>query len=320
LSRDLQGCRANAIIYQKHGKIKLFIHINIDNTLFWCNVLSMFKGEFKFNLTDALMERGPQYCRAYHATNEPINEWLKLTPATHPRVLTVAASGDQPLMYATAGTSQVDTFDITINACAVMDFKTSALQLITNFSEYKDIIQNLFQLDHLDKISTQQYATFMHIVKNMPIRTRPLVQNILKKHCNQTAFSQHTSRNLRFPADDTQFAQVQSQTRAPFNFIWSELTNVHHYIDETYDIINVSNIFDHYLWYKNSPKSVFDAITSLWPYLRRGGYMLCTTSDYYHIDTIELISTNIAKIQANIIPYFNPTQRPWQAIVLQKTR
>lgn len=288
--------------------------------LFWCNIYGMFKGEFKFDLQDALMARGAQYCRAYHATNEPITDWLPLVPVQNPRVLTVAASGDQPLMHAAAGASHVDTFDITVNACAVMDFKTSALHTITKLAEYQDAVQNLVQLDGLDEIGTRQYATFMRIVDNMPMRTRPLMQKIIHTYCNQTAFSQHISRKLRFPTNADQFAKMQACARTPFNFIWSDLTNVHHYIEGEYDIINVSNIFDHYLWYKDSPKSVFDSIKSLWPHLRTNGYMLCTSTDEENLMTIRLISTMIENLHADAVMHINPALYPWMAIVLQKTR
>lgn len=288
--------------------------------LFWYNIHNMFIGEFKFNLHDALMSRGAQYCRAYHTTNEPITQWLPLTQIKNPRVLTVAASGDQPLMYAAYGASQIDTFDITVNACAVMDFKTTALQTVANISEYTDAVQSLIKLDELDQIGTRQFSTFMRIVDNMPMRTKTLMQNIIKTHLYQTAFSQHVSHKLRFPCETTQFEQIQTAIKSPFNFIWADLTNVHKYIDGNYDIINVSNIFDHYLWYKDSPKSVFDAINSLTPHLRTGGYMICTSTDSENLHTVRLISTMIANLHANISTDVNPLQYPWQAIVLQKTR
>lgn len=250
----------------------------------------MFKGEFKFDLHDALMARGQQYCRAYHTTNEPITEWLSLTPVKNPRVLTVAASGDQPLMYAGAGAAHIDTFDITVNACAVMDFKTTALQQKLNLSEYQDAVQTLIKLDQLETMGTRQLSAFMRIVDNMPLRTRPILQSIIRTNFNLDAFSQHTIKKLKLPTDEAQFAKMQKSVHAPFNFIWSDLVNVHHYIDGEYDIINLSNIFDHYLWYKNSPKSVFDSIKSLWPHLRPGGYMLCTSTAPDNLETIQLIA------------------------------
>ena len=280
----------------------------------------MFKGEFKFDLHDALMARGAQYCRAYHTTNEPVDKWLPMTPVSKPRVLTVAASGDQPLMYKSAGASHIDTFDITFNACAVMDFKMSALQLTESIAEYQDMVGNLINLDELDTTGTRQHATFMRIVDNMPQRTRQLMQNIIRRNLYQDAFSQHTARKLRFPTDATQFQEMKACAEKPFNFIWSDLINVHQYINDTYDIINVSNIFDHYLWYKNSPKSVLDSIKSLWPHLRSGGYMLCTSTSEENIITIKLIATQIAKLNTDISLYNNLSHYPWMTIVLQKSR
>lgn len=113
---------------------------------------------------------------------------------------------------------------------------------------------------------------------------------------------------------------MRAASPAPFNFIWADLINVHHYINGEYDIINVSNIFDHYLWYKDSPKSVFDSIKNLTPHLRTGGYMLCTSTDDENLRTVRLISTMIKGLHADVSMNRNRSQYPWMSIVLQKTR
>lgn len=236
----------------------------------------MFKGEFKFDLQTALQQNTafsmPQYSDAYHTTNEPIIDWLPLTPVKGKRILTVAASGDQPLMYAAYGAAYVDTFDITINACAVMDFKTTALQSL-DYSNYAKMVQNLINLDDPDVIKN---ADLLRIISNMPARTCMLMYDLIMSR--PEAFSQHPTPRIAFPKDPQTYAKMQKAVKRPFNFIWANLANLSHYIDGKYDIINVSNIFDHILWVNNqSADSVFVTIAQLMSHLNVGGHIICTT-------------------------------------------
>ena len=165
----------------------------------------MFKGDFEFNLRDALDQNQlvyfPQYEQAYCITNEPIEEWLKLTPVKNPRVLTVAASGDQPLMYAAHGASHVDTFDLTLNACVMLDFKKSALQQL-NFSQYLDTVQ---ELRHLDMLAASENT--IRVVSNMPPRTRALMQKIIRHRPN--AFQRDMDDDTVFPSNENTYAKMQ---------------------------------------------------------------------------------------------------------------
>lgn len=246
----------------------------------------MFTGQFKFNITDAMDKRlqlhHPEYYGTYHTTNEVIEDQLPLAPIKNPRVLTVAASGDQPLMYASTGASEIDTFDISVFACMVMDFKTSALQFMT-YPEYMQSVQNLY---HLDKLELTH--KIIQTINNMPQRTRTLMYNA--RMYRPDALSQHPTKTPAFPTISQRYSQIKSSVKTPFNFIWADLENVSHYIHGQYDIINISNIFDHYLRCKESPAdAICDTIINLWTHLRLGGYIVCTSNCAETVNTIEQV-------------------------------
>lgn len=280
----------------------------------------MFKGEFKFDLQDALRQSlhcQPQYCDAYHTTNEPIEEWLPLTPVKNPRVLTVAASGDQPLLYAANGAAHIDTFDLTINACAIMDFKTAAIQSM-NFSEYMDAVHVLGALPKMKK-GDPRINTIFNIIRNMPQRTQALMCNTVL--WRPSVFSKQFNNKPRFPQSAQRYKQIQETIRAPFNFIWADLANISHYINDQYDIINISNIFDHYLWARpDSAQAIFNTIQSLCPYLNVNGYLLCTTTSYETLDILDLAPKRMPNLDIKISFYDKAPMAAFCPIVIQKTR
>lgn len=231
----------------------------------------MFQGEFKFDLNDATTMGRPEYISTYHTTNEPLAEWMDLIPVENRRVLTVAASGDQALSYAAHGASHIDTFDITINACAIMDFKTTALRLMDHM-EYHSTVRNMAYI-----FNPKGYANINRVAAKMPQRTRTLMQNIIKKRTS--AFSHGASESPIFPMSDRLYLKIQQSVHAPFNFIWTDLMNLHNYIQGKYDIINTSNIFDHYLWGTRGTSDISKTIETLWPHLNAGGYIFCTTTE-----------------------------------------
>ncbi|MDE6250247.1 MAG: hypothetical protein K2M34_01265 [Alphaproteobacteria bacterium] len=276
----------------------------------------MFHGEFNFDLYDALDSalhfQHPEYSGTYHTTNEPITNWVQSGIVDNPRVLTVAASGDQPLMYASAGASQVDTFDITVYACMVMDFKTSASQSM-NYSQYMTTVQKLCNLETLEL-----NAPVVQAINNMPQRTRALMYNA--KMYRPNALSKHDIKKLSFPTDPQTYAKIQASVHTPFNFIWADLENVSHYITGKYDIINISNIFDHYLWFKESLESIYDTIQKLWSHLNVGGHILCTTVNFAAVPFLNEIPQRLPNLHANVLLTDESPNNLWQAILIQKTR
>lgn len=286
----------------------------------------MISGEFDFRMKDNMFRWDdlPQYGNAYATTNEPIETWQPMTSIKGARVLTVAASGDQALMYAAAGAAQVDTFDITISACAIMDFKTTALKRLS-YSEYKDSVcelatmyNNLSSFYRIIKYSI--YPKIFNIAMHMPRRTRNVMLGAILHQPYK--FALNTDEKIfTFPHDTYQYDHMRSCVTKPFNFIWCDLINLHKYIDGKYDIINLSNIFDHYIKFQHKePQSVLDTVRTLLPHLNRGGYILCSTGfDLCY----KLYLKTLGKLQGYKISVIWPEPQcntNWRPIIIQKTR
>lgn len=205
---------------------------------------------------------------------------MQLVPPQNKRVLTVAASGDQPLAYAAAGATHIDTFDITINACVIMDFKVSALQFMSH-TEYSDAIYKLSNLDDTDSVDAWRqidaYKPIVKAIENMPGRTRTLMHNIISRR--KDAIRNESALTI-FPTYGKTYAKMQQAMHGPFNFIWADLMHVSNYTQNKYDIINISNIFDHFVWNGRPRQDLLSTIEILWSHLNVGGHLLCTTTSY----------------------------------------
>lgn len=282
----------------------------------------MFRGEFNFDLEEALSSFDNQYSMAYTFTNEPIEKYLDLIPVKNKRILTTAASGDQAMMYLNAGASTVDTFDITVFACAVMDFKTTALQMVT-YQEYLKSVNCLKKFAEFNYTKNIDYHRTMRIVANMPERTRILTQQAIQQELN--VFERDMYNTIQHPNDARTYAQMQQNIKKPFNFIWADLENVSRYLDTKYDIINTSNIFEHYLtWWQNKPRNaIIKTIESLLPHLHDGGCILCLTSGNcdsdiqktltQHQEILKNMNAKLSFPWAHRNSYFTP-------IIIQKIR
>lgn len=276
----------------------------------------MFRGEFTFDLDNAMNPQGArQYLAAYPVTNEPIEKWMRLTPVENPRVLTVAASGDQPLMYAAHGATHIDTFDITINACAVMDFKTTALQMHMRHNEYQRMVRTLGTPPRDRTLDWQ----FRSVLNNMPDRTRELMQHNINHRPYATC--RDALYDPIYPATKNTYRHLQQAVTGPFNFIWADLIHVPMFIADRYDIIYLSNVLDHYL-HQRDTRAILKTLYNLWPYLNNNGYILCTTGNtkvyrlFYFLCTLLKVLPIRAHIQP--LPYSRPTG--WQPIIIQKIR
>lgn len=300
----------------------------------------MFKGEFEFNLYDMRSSdrySKPEYIQAYPRTNEAIESWLQISPIHGKRVLSVAASGDQPLFYAANGAATVDTFDKVINSCVVMDFKTTALKMHLKYEDYMYLINNLHDLSYpyWDRDSNLSTKTFDHVVTNMPERTRQIMQSFTHPKPGMTINTccYKVKRAAKFPSPELykRCQKILLPHDRQFNFIWADLMNVHNYIKGKYDIIYLSNIFDHYGHYidkSNDYKSIWKSLKSLWPYLSVGGYMLFTTlhnlqpaQKYRSIYNIFKFSECVLKVlhtNANI--KCSTRDANWATIIIHKTR
>ncbi len=176
-------------------------------------------------------------------------------------VLTVAGSGDQAMFYVAAGVQNVDTFDMTFGAKVIMDIKTAALQKMER-GEYSRFINSLYKIEDLKNDNT-----VCEVVKGMPADTAAYVMRMTG--------SQIFGKFRRPPGlwdtwipSDAEYAKMQNVIKDPFNFIWTDITDLHTHLHKTYDVINISNIFD---W--RNKKTVPHILQQLFDKLNVGGYI-----------------------------------------------
>ena len=228
-------------------------------------------GEFKFEPQHALCQNEadalPQYGSAYLCTNEPLDKYQSMMPIKGNCILTVAASGDQPLMFAANDAVHIDTFDLTYNARVIMDFKTAAIQVLSH-DDYADCLHELNTTDAIKP------SKFHHVLARMSAPQRAVMRNIMQ--FRPTAFLKQLL--AIFPSNEQTYQHLQQTVPTHFNFIWADLFNLHHYLTSQYDVIYLSNIFDHYIWNGRQTTDIDTTVKNLWSYLRKDGYMFCTTT------------------------------------------
>ena len=116
------------------------------------------------------------------------------------------------------------------------------------------------------------------------------------------------------------YNKLQQAIHNPFNFIWCDLQNLHKYINGKYDIINVSNVFDHYINFQE--KSVLDIVLDtmhLISYLNIGGYIFCASHWSLNLCSIfrDMFSNEETRVHT---PKGLPGNIKWDPIIIQKIR
>ncbi len=210
-----------------------------------------------------------EYGPAFLTSNESLRELIPVYGRVgNGDVLTVAASGDQPLFYAAHGAKRIDTFDMTYNAKVIMDIKVAAMKQMS-YDEYVQFIKNI-------AVSQPRYVTprdlmtvdgMVQVVEKMPMRSAEYLRQM--SGCN--IFSSGVNR-LNFPTAD-EYAKMQANVKQPFDFVWTDIANLRIFIsNEKYDVINISNILE---WVDNVYKGR-DIISELFYSLKPNGYIIAS--------------------------------------------
>lgn len=210
--------------------------------------------------------RHREYVGAYPTTNEPIRWELNIAPPAGGKVLTVAASGDQPIFYRAAGATRVDTFDITVCAKLIMDLKTSAIQTMT-VEKYDEMLM------HIDSLpAAARHTDLFSAIRKMPANEPALIAKLISYR--PTVFGRGAPHPIFIPTEH-EYNIMRTQITEPFNFIWTDIENLHTFLTTKYDIINTSNIMDYTRPFENN----FDVIRKLLPHMNPGGKIIMTTCD-----------------------------------------
>ncbi len=216
------------------------------------------------------------YAHAYTGTNEDLRYTTGLTRDIGRRVLTVAASGDQPLFYTLNGATQIDTFDVTFGAKAIMDIKTHAISHGMNFTDYMTLLDNL----HFAP-SASQVQGMPEILDSIPYDSAKYIRGMdgYKIFGNGLNSSYYPAERLS--ADE--YKKLQSMNIRPFHFIWSDVAKLNTYLRGQYDVINLSNIFE---WHGWTPESIIQTIQKLHDHIRVNGKILLQTGGSFSQDEI----------------------------------
>ena len=248
------------------------------------------------------------YSHAYTVSNENLRYTTGLTRSMGRRVLTVAGSGEQPLFYTINGATQIDTFDISYCARAIMDIKTQAIRSGMPYEQYKKLLKDLHFAPSASKVSRVS-----KILPKIPAHSAQFVRGMdgYRIFGNGLNPEYYASEMI----SETEYKTLQKALRGAFKFIWSDVATLHTQLNGEYDVINLSNIFE---W---SPDLIQPTLTNLRNYVRTGGYILVQTGcgmaigknmDKF-IDVQDALK-DWAKIG------INKQERDTQVIILERTR
>ncbi len=208
---------------------------------------------------------------AYLVTNEDLRESVqKFGPVAGADVLTVAASGDQPILYASLGANNIDTFDQTFCAKAIMDLKVAAIQKLSRF-EYQQLLCDLRDTQQHNKPAIMGCHAMCGLWSAMPADTAEFIH----KMSDCRIFAAETTLlniNRSVPTEPEWDALKQRQSN-PFNFIWTNIINLHTQLTQKYDIINISNICE-WLFKSGNKTAITPVLQNLFNSLKNGGYIL----------------------------------------------
>ena len=221
--------------------------------------------------------RGANFAKfspAYATTNEDIREIMtwSMRPKPGQSVLTVAGSGDQALHYAMAGASHIDTFDITFNAKMMMDIKTTAIQKL-NRADYTKFINSVSRTRNIADMP--ECGRF---IDSMPADTRDYIQQMRGARLVRGGCYTEMLYN-------DEYAKLQKIIKGPFNFIWTDLSDLSRHLKMEYDQIYLSNI----LQYHARPEYATPLVLDLVRFLKPGGVMMVNVVPFFADDDLEVV-------------------------------
>lgn len=251
------------------------------------------------------------YSPAYVLSNENLRWITALTQNSGQHVLTVAASGDQPMFYSINGAEKVDTFDISFCSKAIMDIKTAALKTMSR-DEYIALLSAL----HSTK-DTQNITYMSEILTQIPQDSAQFVRDMQGRKIFSNGLTPEEYKMFYPTAQE--YKQMRDAANGYFKFIWTDIGSLHTHLTAEYDVINLSNIFE----YLNS-QQIHNTLASLRNHVRPGGYIIVQTGDWGISEKIPVYHAASQKFKrwAKIGLAANTTNHAAQekAIILQRTR
>ena len=178
-----------------------------------------------------------KYTPAYAVSNEDVHYVIeRYMPKQAANVLTVAASGDHPLICRLHGAKNITTFDISYNAKVLMDIKNVAIHQL-DIDEYSDLLVNLHY--------TQDVPSVPHMDKIVP-RLKSTVRRYIQQTNGARLFSSGFGPQsyMRYAIMPSEYVKLQNMEQKPFKFIWSDIKDLN-LGDNRYDFVHLSNVLDY---------------------------------------------------------------------------
>jgi hypothetical protein len=178
-----------------------------------------------------------QYTPAYVVSNENVHDVVqRFMPKYASSVLTVAASGDHPLICRLNGAKNITTFDISYNAKVIMDVKNAAIHQL-NIGEYSQLLENLYH--------TQNVPSVPHMDQIVP-RLKSTVRRYIQQTNGMRLFSNGYGPQsyARYAIMPSEYTKLQQMEQKPFKFIWSGIKDLDLH-DNMYDFVHLSNVLDY---------------------------------------------------------------------------
>ncbi|MDR0726657.1 MAG: DUF3419 family protein [Rickettsiales bacterium] len=210
--------------------------------------------------------RFSEYAAAYTITNEDLRSVIGIKDVNKARVLTIAGSGDSPIFYRIAGAKNIDTFDLSYCAKVVMDIKTAAINVL-NHNQYIEMLNGMHSAEHTDKIPYFQKISG-YLSKD--------VRNFLFEMQGCKIFSNglRPSNYSQYMPTLDEYSKMQKLISSPFNFKLAVITEVNKQLKGTYDVINLSNVFQ----YINDVDIITNILENLNPHLTKKGLIAVYTT------------------------------------------
>lgn len=205
-----------------------------------------------------------EYSPAYVATNEDIRGAIKIVNPKDKNVLITTGSGDGPMFYRIYGAKNVDSFDISYCAKAIMDVKVSALRRM-DLNQYACLLYDL----HWAK----SFGQFQSVIDGCPIETQDFIRNMngCRIFHNGSGIDKESLPNRR------EYSRMKKNITEEIPFIWSDLNVLSTKLTKVYDIIYLSNIFQ----YISDKNDILRILNSLKPHLTVGGHIMVHSTWFF---------------------------------------
>lgn len=193
--------------------------------------------------------RSSHACDCYHVYNKYIpqriatNELRQIyelknhvTPGA--RVLTVSASGEQPLFFKIYGAEYILTFDISYNSYLLTSLKIAALQAFTKRWDYEKFVRSL--IDHCKPQMLMSAPGMDRVFRNLSDVQKNYIKEMDKT--GVPVFEDDIACQIPFIGQDD-YDKLRVAVKSPFPFIWTDITELDKKLgDDTFDFVYYSNI------------------------------------------------------------------------------